>query len=109
MRSKVLLELFVLIYLYIVGGSVFINSPLVEYYSHSAELDQAFKLCQLVPGLGPQISIFLLITTRTFKAFKNARQFACYSGIAPFEYSSGSSIKGRSRVSHLANKKGSLC
>jgi transposase len=38
-------------------------------------------------------------------AFKNWRKFACYCGVAPFEYKSGSSIKGRTRVSHLANKK----
>ena len=29
---------------------------------------------------------------------------ACYAGIAPFEHTSGTSIKGRTRVSHLANK-----
>ena len=30
---------------------------------------------------------------------------ACYAGIAPFEYSSGSSVRERTRVSHVANKK----
>jgi hypothetical protein len=30
---------------------------------------------------------------------------ACYAGVAPFEYSSGSSIKGRTKVNHLADKK----
>ncbi|WP_026705032.1 transposase, partial [Flavobacterium soli] len=29
----------------------------------------------------------------------------CYSGVAPFEYSSGTSVKGRTKVSHLADKK----
>ena len=29
---------------------------------------------------------------------------ACYSGVAPFKYQSGTSIKGRAKVSHLANK-----
>ncbi len=28
-----------------------------------------------------------------------------YSGVAPFEYSSGSSIRGRTKVNHMADKK----
>jgi len=40
-----------------------------------------------------------------FTAFDDARKFACYVGIAPFEYSSGSSIKGRTKVNHMAIKK----
>ncbi|PWN59932.1 transposase, partial [Chryseobacterium viscerum] len=32
-------------------------------------------------------------------------KFACYSGIVPFEYSSGTSLRGKSRVSHFADKK----
>ncbi len=82
-----------------------IEKEMITLIQSDKELNRAFNLCSSVPGIGPQISIYLLITTRAFKCFTNARQFACYSGIAPFEYSSGSSIKGRSRVSHLANKK----
>ena len=41
------------------------------------------------------------------KDIKEAKhlQFASYAGTAPFSYSSGTSLKGRSRVSNLANKK----
>ncbi len=37
--------------------------------------------------------------------FKDARKFASFCGIAPFPNSSGTSIRGRTKVSHLANKK----
>lgn len=33
------------------------------------------------------------------------RKYACYCGTAPFEYSSGTSIRGRTKVSQMANKK----
>ena len=66
---------------------------------------RAYQLLLSVPGVGPQIAVNMLITTRCFTCFKDARAYACYSGIAPFEYSSGTSIKGRSRVHPLANKK----
>jgi transposase len=63
------------------------------------------KLLVTVPGIGKQTSINLISATYAFTAFKNWRKFACYCGVAPFEYSSGSSIRGKTKVSHLANKK----
>jgi len=47
----------------------------------------------------------MIITTNNFNKFDTWRQFASYSGIAPFPYLSGTSVKGRTKVSHLANKK----
>lgn len=43
--------------------------------------------------------------TRNFTCFENWRKLACYSGMAPFEYSSGSSVRGRTKVSPIADKK----
>jgi len=36
---------------------------------------------------------------------KTGRKFASYAGTAPFPYKSGTSLKGRNKVSNLANKK----
>lgn len=58
-----------------------------------------------IPGIGEQTAVYLIITTKGFTAFKNWRQFACYSGVAPFEFSSGSSVKGKTKVNHMADKK----
>jgi len=63
------------------------------------------RLLVTVPGVGKQTSVNLIVATYAFTAFKNWRKFACYCGVAPFEYTSGSSIKGKTKVSHLANKK----
>jgi len=68
-------------------------------------LYEPYKLATSVPGIGPQIAYHLLVHTHCFKDFSNSRKLACYMGIAPFEYTSGSSIRGRTRVSHWANKK----
>ena len=56
----------------------------------------------------------MIIVTNEFKGaaprlFSCPRKFACYSGVAPFEHTSGTSIRGGTRrgrpaVSHLANK-----
>lgn len=66
---------------------------------------QQDELLQSIPGIGKQTSIILIAYTQAFTLFKTHRQFACYAGVAPFEYTSGSSVRGKTKVSSLANKK----
>ncbi|HSF46327.1 MAG TPA: IS110 family transposase [Chitinophagaceae bacterium] len=68
------------------------------------ELQKTFELLVSIKGVGPIIAAYMIGNTHNFKRFSNARKFNCYAGIAPFPYQSGTSLKGRSRVSHLANK-----
>lgn len=82
-----------------------IDKKIQELISENESLKEKDRLIQSIPGVGPQTSIYLLIVTRGFTSFENSRQLACYGGVAPFEYSSGSSIRGRTKVSHLADKK----
>ncbi len=37
------------------------------------------------------------------KRYPEVKKFACYAGVAPFEHTSGSSIRGKTRVSKMAN------
>lgn len=82
-----------------------IEDKMKKIIQSNQELQQQTKLLKSIPGIGEQTSLYLIITTKAFKAFPNWRKFACYCGVAPFEYSSGSSIKGRTKVNHLADKK----
>lgn len=68
------------------------------------ELRTMNLLLRSVIGIGPVIASVLMAYTDGFRKFKTWRQFACYIGIAPFPFKSGTSIKGRTRVHHLANK-----
>lgn len=52
-----------------------------------------------------QTALIMIVFTDNFAQFDNWRKFASYCGIAAFPYQSGTSIKGRLNVSHLANKK----
>lgn len=56
-----------------------------------------------VIGIGKINAWYLIAYTANFTTFRNAKAFACYCGIAPFENSSGT-IKGKTRVHHYANK-----
>lgn len=68
------------------------------------DLQMNFSLAQSVKGVGVIIAAFLLVSTNNFTAFKTSRQFNSYAGLAPFKYESGSSIRGKTKVSHYANK-----
>ena len=67
-------------------------------------LKQNFDLLQSIKGVGKIIALTTIIKTHNFSRFANARKFACFCGTAPFEHSSGTSIRRKSRVSHLADK-----
>ena len=55
-------------------------------------------------GIGIINAIVLLCVTDNFQRFDNPRKFACYCGVAPFEHTSGISIRGKTQTSSLANK-----
>lgn len=61
-------------------------------------------LATSVDGIGMVTCSALLVKTNEFKDFQDAKKFACTTGIVPFEHSSGTSIRGKSRVSHNADK-----
>lgn len=68
------------------------------------QLQQNYHLLQSIKGVGKVLALATLIKTRNFTRFVNARKFACFCGTAPFENRSGTSLRGRTKVSHLADK-----
>ena len=68
-------------------------------------LKQLFNWVTSVDGVGEVIFWEMITTTNEFKLFSCPRKFACYAGVSPFEHSSGTSIRGKTRVSQFANKK----
>jgi len=77
----------------------------MEYIIKSEEkINANYQLIRTIKGIGPVVARNTIIKTHNFERFTNARKFACYCGIAPFEHTSGTSIKGRTRVNHLADK-----
>ncbi len=70
------------------------------------ELQNLYRLLTGIKGIGGVTARFLIVYTVGFPAFATWRKFASYCGIAPFPNRSGTSIRGRTKVSHLANKEG---
>lgn len=67
-------------------------------------LTENFQLLQTIKGVGKVLATATIIKTGNFKSFTNARKFACFCGTAPFENTSGTSIRGRTQVSKLRDK-----
>lgn len=69
-----------------------------------SQLARTCELLKSIKGVGKIIAAYMIACTNNFKRFTKARKFNCYAGLAPFKQESGTSIRGRTRVSHLANK-----
>lgn len=67
------------------------------------EIKKQYGYATSVTGVGPITALNVIIRTNGFERIKESKKFACYSGVAPFKHQSGSSIRGRTRVSKLAN------
>ena len=74
----------------------------VEIESHP-EVHERYDLICSIPGIGRVLATNLLALTDDFTRFNSPRQLACHCGVAPFEHSSGSSIRGKTRTSPKAN------
>lgn len=83
-------------------GSV--EKDLTEVVQGDPEIARNYKLATSVIGVGMVNALLFIMYSNNFEGITQPRSFACYSGIAPFEHTSGTSIRGKTRVSHLANK-----
>lgn len=73
-------------------------------FRNNEALNKNYCLLLSIMGVGKVLATNAIIKTNNFTRFTNARKFACFCGTAPFEHTSGTSIKGRTRVSHFADK-----
>lgn len=81
-----------------------IDTQIQEIIGTEKSLRQNYHLLLSIKGVGKVLALATIIKTSNFTRFNNARKFACYCGTAPFENTSGTSIRGKTRVSHLADK-----
>ena len=57
-----------------------------------------------VPGIGKVTAVFIICCTNNFSVKVTGKQLANYAGVVPFKNTSGTSIKGRSKLHFMANK-----
>jgi len=67
-------------------------------------LSRQNKLLQSIDGIGKRVAVKMIVETGAFTEFTNPQKFCCHAGVTPFEYTSGSSIRSKNRVSNRADK-----
>ena len=76
----------------------------LESLIRETQEDQLEQLTS-IPGMGKKTAMLLIVLTDGFTGFENARQLCCYSGLTPTIRQSGTSVRGRSRISKVGNRK----
>lgn len=66
-------------------------------------IKQAYDNLQTIPGIGEITAIAMLAEVPDFSSFTDARQLAAYAGLTPKQRTSGTSLKGKSRLSKIGS------
>lgn len=80
-----------------------VDEQILRFISDDEGLKQKYDLMLSIKGVGKVLAAMLLVYTHGFNRLADGRKLACYSGVAPFVYESGTSIRGKTGVSKFAN------
>jgi len=71
----------------------------------NSEINQQSQNLQTIPGIGKTTAVAIIAESPDISTFKDARCYAAYAGLVPKHRNSGSSIKGRAKLSKLGSAK----
>ena len=81
-----------------------IMHEIADYIKQDKEVSENVKLICTVPGIGVLTAATILSETNEFELITNKRQLASYAGLDVQEKQSGTSVKGKPRISKKGNK-----
>ena len=81
-----------------------IEQAIADLVENNPEMSQNYRLIKSIPGIGKINAWMTIAYTENFISFPDARKYGVFIGVIPFENTSGTSIRGKTSVSHLANK-----
>ncbi len=81
-----------------------VDKEITALIRQDESLNKTYKLLTSIVGISLVNATLMILYSNNFEGITDARAFACFSGIAPFEHSSGTSIRGKTRVSKMGCK-----
>lgn len=81
-----------------------VEDQIKKIITGNQDFKRNYKLLLGIPGIGHVTAVYLIGCTGNFAGRPSGKELACYAGVAPFEHSSGISIKGKTKVHRMANK-----
>ncbi|RDB04646.1 IS110 family transposase [Runella aurantiaca] len=82
-----------------------VNQQMAKLIENDQHLKELFTLMTSIPGVGSATATEVILATDEFKAITDPKKLACHAGVAPFEHRSGTSVRGKTRVSQHARKR----
>lgn len=81
-----------------------IRLEIIELSKQDEKLSESIKVICSVPGVGLLTAVIVLAETNGFELIRNKRQLTSYAGLDVKEKQSGTSVKGKPRISKQGNK-----
>jgi len=81
-----------------------VEKQIRQVIGENAAIKNNYDLLISIPAIGHLTAVYLICCTCNFTNKVSGKQLASYGGVVPFGNRSGSSIKGRDKVSNMANK-----
>lgn len=80
-----------------------VRQQIQDHLDQHPELRRKAHLLESIPGIGAATAALLLAELGDMKQFSKARQVAAFAGLVPRLHESGSSVRGRSRLSKVGS------
>jgi len=74
-----------------------------EHIDHHPGLKKDAELLESIPGIGPLTAAILMAEIKDINRFDNASELASYAGLSPQKRRSGTSVRGRPKLSKIGN------
>lgn len=81
-----------------------IKIDITEIINKNPDIDKVIKRLMTIPGIGELTAVIVLAETNGFELIRNKAQLASYAGLDVREKQSGTSIKGKPRISKKGNR-----
>lgn len=81
-----------------------INADMLKEVENSNEATEGMNFLSSIPGIGKATAIAVLAETNGFELIRNKKQLTSYAGLDIREKQSGTSVKGKPRISKKGNK-----
>ena len=81
-----------------------IGKEITELIKQNKQIQEAINILTSIPGVGQLTAATVLAETSGFDLIRNKKQLTSYAGLDIVEKQSGTSIKGKPRISKRGNK-----
>lgn len=80
-----------------------VEKKIETHIIENPDIKNDLELMRSIPGIGTVASVIIYGETGGLRNFKNAKQLTAFAGLAPEEFSSGSSVYKKARISKKGN------